>query len=334
MDIENISIEDRIMELINTGIDLSGEEVYDQAFETHLQAVHLAEEVEGVINPDYYAYANAELAYVIRQSSGDREEAMDILHKTLEETRKAFIIEDIIERSFFGTARLEEEIGLVLRNFPKKDEKYEDLKQASNKMNEAVENYAHASMKPEQEIVDKETIEDHLFRCKGISAMIGLKLAGMSRTLERREYLMLAKNHANSEVFERKQRGEKSGFGYLNSLHTLGAVESEFAAESQTQYQIAKDHLEEAKELAQDLGYPRGENITNAIDFRLVWLEYRRDPSKIDQLGKRLDDIWPALVGTFDRNESIKGFFKDQMMELGENIGGPYRQRIIDLYKE
>lgn len=240
---------------------------FDGAIAKHIEAAALAENSAEKINPDYYAFSIANRAYAERHKTNDRTRVWSLLEEAIAKTQSAF--RRRTHQTYSGTARLLEEMALVIRCNPTEDDYFEELRDALNLIKRSEELYKQAQ-RNRREIVKDEFVRDRYYRAKGISAMIITLIAERTEDKPKRNQLLtLALDYAQKELSFRLKSGETMSIPLSNAYHTLAVVQSEFARD-QAMYDEANRNLAEAERLD---GSP---HLSSILKLRRAWLEYRR----------------------------------------------------------
>lgn len=321
------------MELNQEGIILTDARkpgCYDEAIKLHEEAINLTEKHRTEINPDYKSFSEANKAYALRHKDNDRNTTMPLLKSALKETEEAFKTGKFDE-TFFGCARLLEEMGLVIRYSPLETDSISDLDECVKILKTSVVLYGNAFENAEKEIIDKDFIYDHLCRTTGIISTVASELAEKTMGGERKSYLEMSVDYAEKELNSRIDNGESDGFGLLNAYHTLAAAQTEMIDEHSTLYDEAVSNLNEAKKLAENLVSGMTSSV---LDFRFAWLEYKSFPENNDVMRNYLDCVISKQKDENSKwNKAVRDALEDKMFVLAKHLGSEYVDKISSMYR-
>lgn len=298
---------------------------FELAIRLHNRAAAKSKEAGAELNPDYYAFSIANKIYAERHKFNDRRNALSLLEKTLKETDDAFSGRE--HKTFFGRARLFEEMALVIRYAPDEKEFVSDMEIALQYIGGSMRLYAQA-IDNQDEIVSPESIRNRLHRVTGIAAILNMVMAERTDGEKRNGYLTDAMKFAQSELDLRLKAGEGSGFDLANSYHTVAVVQSEYARDH-IMYEKAKQNLLKAMELDK-----RPESLSVLL-LRFAWLEYRsgRDSRTVIQnyFESVLDDQNDPKAKW---SEADLAGSRGKFFELGKYLGGTYIEKVEALFRK
>ena len=339
-----MALEDRIKninQLNQEGVELtdSGKpNRYSLSMEKHILASALArnnpKDIEN-INPDYFGNSEANIAYDLRQMGQDRNFVLSFLENTLKTTENEFKSDKFTKsdfETFFGRARILEEMALVIRYKPLNDA---DLKGGIKIAKKSLDLYKKALDNFEYEIFNEEVIEDRLLRTTGIVSTLFLDLAQKCKGKEKEDYQKQSIIYADKELESRLDNGEKAGFNLMNAYHTSGAARAELVGKDRLMYKKAKDNLELAKDLAKK---EKMQMELSVLTFELAWLEYRKNPKR--EKGEHYEKIGHYFHKVLDQqktpakwNPAVKDKLKERMFTLGNYLGKGSLIMLKKMYK-
>lgn len=340
-------ITDIINEVNQKGIDLCRQiesgtapiEKYSDAAVFHKGAIVLAGSQGTKISPDVKTVSAANLAYVVRRSENDRDEAFALLETAYRETEKLFVSEEFDEASFvetfFGRARILEEEGLVVRYHPFEADVASDLKFSVELLEKAASMYVNALENAENEIVGSAEINSRLLRTTGIIAAVCPEIAEKIKGTEIKKYLDMGLEYAEAELNDRLEAKETEGFNLANAYHTRAVVltgmvgAKEYYLNTDALYEMAKKDIETARNLLP----PNGRDAS-VLDFRLAWLNFRHNPENKMEIEQYLNE---ALLAQKDEHrmwgKGVKDVLKEKMFNLATHLGSEYVSRVDAMYR-
>ena len=316
---------DKINALNAEGVRLSGSAAgYNDAFTRHSEALTLA--LAGIdvggIEPDYATVSAANLAYIFRRRDNDPQTALGLL---------SYFFECFDSATFFGGARILEELALIRHYHPRAGSIVNDLKLGYQEINDAIENYTRALENNGEtfpEIVDKPTIQNRLLRSMGIASAISTTLATKVESSDQEFYQRESITWAQREVDGRLKAGETAGSALGGAYHTLGVAQTELADIDVAMYDAAKSNLLRAQELAAERPM-----VQSVLRLRLAWLNYRAKPEETrDETRELLDAVLQDQDTPARWDAGVHQALRDQLTILGAHLGEGYTTRITNMY--
>lgn len=287
---------------------------FDLAIPKHAEAANIA--INTNINPDYYAVSMANMAYALRHRDNDSTKVLSLLEKVFDKINT--------NKSYFGTARVLEEKGLVICH--DKERTVETLMGGLVIIEECLSLYERALVNSKKEIVRKEVIRNRLFRTEGIASTIASGIALKDEKVKE-TYNKRAIFYAEKELEMRLENGETKGHDLMNAYHTLGAAMAEMVSGKTKLYYDAKKNLTNAQKLTE---IPL---VRSVLKLRVGWLEYKADPSNMKVIKGYVD----AILADQDKNatkwtSAVKDVLKDKMFALGKHLGKDHIEKIQNMY--
>ncbi|MBI2130009.1 hypothetical protein HYU07_07325 [Candidatus Woesearchaeota archaeon] len=286
---------------------------YDLAIHKHREAANIA--INTNINPDHYAVSVANMAFALRHRDNDGKGVLRLLEEVLDKIN--------VNKSYFGTARVLEEKGLVIRH--DKERTVETLKDGLVVIEECLSFYERALTNSKNEIAKEEVIRNRLFRTLGIASTIASEIASKHKRLK--AYNKCAVSYANEELEMRLENGETKGQDLVNAYHTVGAAITEIVSGKTKLYYDAKKNLTKAQEIAEN------PLVRSVLNLRFGWLEYKAGPGNMKLIKMHVD----AVLADQDKNatkwtSAVKDVLKDKMFALGRRLGKDYIEKIQNMY--
>jgi len=302
---------------------------YDEALAKHQEAVQLSSDKN--LNPDYHAFSTANVAYAIRRKAEPQEKVLKLLDDAFQENMAAMgdwaAADSSRQESYAGTARLLEEMTIVLRTSPKATK--DDLMVARGNVHMAVDLYESAVGNAPAEIITLPQLNSRLWRTLGVASTVATDLSKYFPH-ERKVYLKEAIVYAQQELDVRTAAGEKNGSPLANAYHTLGVAQTELANRDKNMYLAAKDNLQLGRQHAHDAGQLMSVSV---MTFREAWLEYKRSPLNKKTIGNLVQIVVnQQSLEKMRWDNGVKNSLRARMTKLGAHLGGIYQQQIMQMY--
>ncbi|MBU0472334.1 MAG: hypothetical protein KKF65_06920 [Nanoarchaeota archaeon] len=325
-------IVDEVMSLNKDGIALCERGKYKDALiefkEAAIMSLFLRHK-----SPDYWAFSVANQAYCIRRGENDKQTALELLSDALDRTH-LMLLETKIPRTFFGKARLNEELGLVLRYSPDPQNIELDLRQSLFFTERSLNLYKitlnkpskRSSYNPTLEIIPKEFLQEKYFRLHGMFGIASLLLSeAVDDIAERLILKSQAEVYASKELEMRLEFGEEDGFGLVNAYHTSGIVQTET-----DKFEAAKENLLKAEELVKKEKLPM---VASVIRFNKLWLTYKQGLNN-DILKEQLDVIvHDQHVEGSKWDKGVRDYYSQRILEVANRVNSQYGAEVYEEFK-
>lgn len=274
----------------------------------------LAQATQNDVHPDYTRALTSVIVSAKRRKKLETPQSLtETLTDALREPRRYHA------PSFFGQARINEELGLVLR-LQGADRKSVDLYgQAADALQLASSQYADALENLTNEIETAWNIEGRLIRANQVTAATFAEAEPITTNpKDLHRYLAEGVPAANRAIARRTKRGEGMTSGLLDAYHTLGVVHTIGASpspEGRRHFIAANEAFESAHTIAEKISAPAVAAIMH-LRFAYLHLKFESeravivrhfhafmdnteiiDPSAITQLETRITPVATFLGG-------------------------------------
>lgn len=305
MAIENIIA--TIESLNDEGIKFASEKEYGKSIEVHQRAKDIAYENKEDLGIDYFLLSSANVAYSLRQA--DRIASSELILAGKFPVITSYFSNDRHKKTFFGTARVNEEMGVTKSYRGKQENDKAALDDAVSYLTAAVGLYNDALRNKDSEIRDEAAIKNRLFRTYGL---LSVAFSDIKDHIN-------AERYARLELDSRLETGESDTYNLMNAYHTLACAQTELAGNDIKMYDAAKENLETAKTMAE-------KHVKTVLELRSAWLEYVRNPSSEDRIEECLDRFFASNSHEGSGlSRTLVSYFSDNLRMIKESVSGKYQ---------